>query len=255
MPCLSFPKEPYQLAAMEMRLQNANLYQVHQTIEQLTDLSAKTGTIAQAALSGNLFESAMKRTEELGNQEIVLNHQICHFREEMNDLMIEKDRLTPEQIAYRLDELQKKIFSCSRPSTPCLQEELRSLENQWSHLYFLYAFPVAEELNPDSFFSNYFHRISHRIEQMRSNDPGQAAKLQTLLKDLQRECAAAEMLFLGKGDRGYRLLPQDTQRAIQQRLFAYDPELSLKMKEGAVKEKFEILAGAIMADLADRMID
>jgi len=253
MPYMSFPREPSQLAAMEKHLQNANLSQVHQTVEQLTDLSAKTGTIAQAAFSSGLFEAAIKRSEELGNQEVVLNHQICRLREEMNDLKIEKDRLTPEQIAEKLDELQKKIFSCIRPCTYSLQQELRSLENQWNHLHFLYVFPVAEELNPDSFISNYFHRISHRIAEVRSSDPGQAAKLQETLKEFQRMCSAAEQLFCGKGGRGYRQLSPEIQIAVQQRLFAYNPGLS--MNKGVSKEKPEILAGAIMADLADRMVD
>lgn len=253
MPCMSFPQEPFQFAAMERRLQKANLSQVHQTVEQFTDLSARTGTVAHSAFSSNLFEAAMKRTEELSDREIVLNHQICLLRKEMNNLMIGKNRLTPGQIAQSLDELQEKIFSCGRPCTHSLQHELRSLENQWNHLYFLYAFPVAEELNPDSFISNYFHRISQRIEQIHSSDPGQAAKLQTMLKDLQRECLAAEQLFCKKRDRSYRQLPSQIQIAIQQRMFAHDPEFS--MEEELSRERTEILTGAIMADLADRMIE
>lgn len=249
MPYTLFPQEPSQLAAMEMRLQNADLMQVHKTVEQLTDLSNKTGAIAQAAFNGNLFEAAMKRTEELNNQEICLNHKICQLLEEMNDLMIEKDHLTPDETAQWLNELEDKIFSCRRPSTPSLQQKLRSLKNQWNHLNFLYIFPVAEELNPNSFISNYFYRMSHRIEQMRPKDPEEALMLQKLLKDLQRECVAAEQMFCGKGDRSYRQLPEDIQIAIQQRLFAHDPDRSRNLLQNP-----EILAGAIMADLADRMI-
>jgi hypothetical protein len=249
MPRVLFPNEPSQLTAMEKRLQNADLSQVHQTVEELTDLSHKTGSIAQAAFSSGLFEAAMKRTEELSNQEIFLNREICHLREEINALMIEKSQLTHEQIAQALDGLQKKIFSCSSPSTHSLQQELRVLENQWNHLFFLYTFPAAEELNPDSFISNYFHRMSHQIEQMRATDPEQAARLQTMLKNHQRQCLAAEQLFCGKGDRCYRQLPQEIQIAVQQRIFAHKRDFSMKGDQSR-----EILAGAIMADLSDRMV-
>ena len=249
MPRVIFPHEPSKLAAMEMHLQNADLSHVHQTVEELTDLSRKTGSIAQGAFG--LLETALKRTDDLNDQEIFINHQICQLHEEMNNLILEKDRLNPEQIAHELDDLQKKIFSCSRPCTLSLQQELRSLENQWNHLNFLYTFPVAEGLEPDSFISNYFHRMTNQIEQLRSNDPAQAAKLQTTLKSLQRLCFAAEQLFCGKGDRGYRHLPQEVQKAIGQRIFAHDPEFS--MNDLQSNEGRGILAGAIMAELADQM--
>jgi hypothetical protein len=243
-----FPKEPFQLAAMEKSLQNADLMQVHQTVEQLTDLSGKTGVTT--VFSSNLFEAAMKRTEELGNHEICLNHEICRLLEEMNNLIIEKTWLTPDQFAQKLGELQNKIFSCSQPNTQSLKQGLRLLENQWNHLYFLYTFPMAEELNPDSFISNYFHRTRERTEQMQLTDPVQASQLQAMLKDLQRECFAAEQVFCGKGDRLYSRLSPDVQTAVQQRLFAHDPILLMNQRQNP-----EILAAAIMADLADRMMD
>jgi hypothetical protein len=246
MPHVLFSHDPSQLTAMARCLPRANLAQLHHTVEELTDLSCKTGVVAQTVFE--LVDAAMKRTDELSNQEMLINLEICHLREEVNGLMIEKEKLTPDQIAQALDDLQKKIDSCVRPSTHSLRHELRSLENLWNHLHFVYTFPVADELNPDSFISNYLHRMSHRIKQARFADPKRAAHLQMKLKDLQRQSLAAEQIFCGKGDRLYRQLPKEVHLAVQQRIFAHDPD-SMKSRPSP-----EILAGAIMADLADRMI-
>jgi len=248
MPRVSFPQEPSQLAAMERNLQNADsLMQVHRTVEQLTDLSRKTGEIAR-----NLFEAAFKRSEELEKQETYLNHYICHLRQEINDLMIGNDRMAPDQIAQTLDELREKIFSCTRPCTRALQQELRSLKNQWNHLDFLNTFPTARELIRDSFISNFFYQRSLQIEEVEKRDPNQAAELKKQLRTLEQECSAAEELYCGKGEKKYQELPKNIKLSIRQLMFAHDPARSM---EDPDPEQREVLAGAIMADVANRMVE
>jgi hypothetical protein len=253
MPHIEFPKEMSQIATMTVRMQGAKLSEVHQAIEEFTDLSRKTGFVAQAAFSSNVFEAAMQRIEELGDREVSLNHQICYLQEAINDLIIDKDRLPPDQVAEMLYALQKQIFSCARPSTGLLLQQLKGLETEWNHLHFLCTFPLGEEFNPDSFISNYFLRVSNQIEHLKSTHPKQARRLKTTLECLEKECRAAEQVYCGKGLSGYQKLPKSIRQSIEQRLFERFPDRPVWVTDG--EEMREIWAGAIIADLSDRIAE
>lgn len=248
---IQFPQEPLHIAAMAQSLAKANLSDVHRIVEELTDLSQKTGVIAQEIFTSGLFEAAMQRTEELGDQEMTLNHQICHWREEINDLIIDKDQYPPEEIAMRLNDLQERIFSCTKPTTITLQKQLNDLQKECNHLHFLFSFPLAEELNPDSFMSNVIHRISSRTEKLKDRDP-EKIRLQKMLNIFQQECQAAEQVFAHQGLSDFRKLPSEIRLAIEQRLFSRFPELSIESER---EEDHEIIARAIMSDLSDRMVE
>jgi hypothetical protein len=247
MPQVVFPGESSQLAAIQSIMPNASLWEVHQAIEELTALSQKTGGIAQSVFSSGLFEAALERTDELNNQEIALNHEICLMREEIGDLAIAKDRFTPEQIADQLDALQQRILSCA-PTTRYLQNQVQSLEKELRHLHFLFAFPAAEELNPDSFQSNLISRLNHQIETLRRSDPAEARVLEQNLLSFQQQCQAAEDVYCERGWDSYRRLSAEIRLDVERHLFAERPGVKIEQVDR------EIAAHAIMASLADRMV-
>lgn len=231
-----FPNESPELAAIEMRLSTATLPEVHRSMEELTNLSCRAESVAQTVFSSGLIEAAIQRADELSNREMALNHQICSWRESLNDLSLMKDRLPPEDVAAKLDDLREKIFSCAYPTSPMLKHQLDDLQKQCLHLEFLETFPAADELNPDSFQSNLFHRLNA--------DPRQRVKLQSL----QHICDAAEEAFHGDLS-AYQRLPEDIKLAVEQRLFERFPE------SGIEKLEPELRAAAIMSVLSDKFYE
>jgi hypothetical protein len=234
-----FPHEPSQLAAIQKSISRASKDELGHAIELL---SCRTDTAAQG-----VFQSAMHRVDELCHQEMVLNHQICLLHEEINDLAIAKDEMVPDQIDHKLAELRDNIFSCSQPQTVHLRNQLRQLKNEWSHQHFLTVFPIAEELNRDSFQSRVIHRMLDEMEKQ----PDRADELQKQLDRWQQECQAAEQIFSGRGLGAFRRLPQEFQLAIERRLF--EKRLGYSRIETKTPEDRALLAGAIMAVLAEQM--
>ena len=247
MPRVEFPRELSQVAAIQANMSTASLADLRIAIEKLTTLSGKTGEIAGSIFSSGVFEAAMQRADELNDREMALNHQICLLRQELGDLAIAKDRFTPEQIAEQLDALRQKIFSCGAPSTPCLARQLLEIEQQWSHIHFLFDFPIAEELNPDSFQSNLLSRLTHRIGELRSSEPKKAASLQQTLKRFQQQCQLAEEIY--SGQRKASSLPAKMKLEVMQRLFGHFPDLTIEHIDRST------VAAAIMASLSEQMMD
>lgn len=233
---VSFPTESPQLAAIEKRLPTASLSQVLDSMDELTDLSQKTGEVAQTVFSSGLFEAAMKRSVELNDREMAINHQICHWREELNDLSISKDRLTPDDIAFKLNDLKEKIFSCPEPESPMMRAQLNAIKRAWNHLYFLDQFPVAEELNFSFFQNNLSHQMKH------SPDGKKHAQ------SLKQLCHAAEEAFGGRVS-AFQRLPDEDRQATEQCLFrTFSKKMLLKDCDPT------ILASAIMSVVSDRLI-
>jgi hypothetical protein len=246
----AFPEVSPQLAAIEMRLSGAlSLKQVHEAIETLTDLSAKTGEAARNVLASGLFEAAMQRTEELSCRELEINHQICQNQEELNDLAIAKDRLDPEQMEAALEELRKKIFSCSEPSTPRLQKQLDALKAEWLHLQFLYKIAWAEELDPDSFQVNVFHRL---IMQIHAAKGKAALHLKEQLHMFLQIFRVAEELFGAQNWNAFKKLPETFKLAVEQRFFSLFPGVSIH--EIMSEMEPSIGSRAIMSVLSDQMV-
>ena len=241
---VNYPHESTQVALIQAVIPTATLGDLQIAVDELTALSRKTGGIAQAIFSDDLFGAAMQRSDELSEREIALNHQISLLREEVGDLAINKDRFTPEQIAERLDRLQKKIFSCGAPSTPYLAQQLSELEKQWAHIYFLFEFPIAEELNPNSFQSNLLSRLTHQIEV--SIDSKKAESLQKMLMHLHFQCQLAEEIFCG--ERKATALPTAIRLDVKQRLFRRFPDFRIEQLDP--KET----AAALMDSLSEQMM-
>lgn len=244
---ISFPRESSQMAAIQASMPTASLGQLRNVVEELSLLSQKTGGAVQSIFSSNLFEAAMQRADELNDREIALNHQICLMREELGDLAIAKDRLTPQQISEELDVLQQKIFSCIPPSTHYLSRQINDLKRQWMHIHFQFEFPLSEELNPDSFQSNLHSRLTHQIQIHHKDDPEQAAFFKAKLALYQQQCQAAEEIFSGKGLHSYWKLPSDIRKRIDQRLFDIAGSIENVDPTSA--------AAAVMAVLSEQMDD
>lgn len=244
---VSFPKVLPQLAAIETGLPKAGLSEVRRTIEKLTSL--KTDDLARSFFSEGLIEAAMQRTQELWDKEVAINHRICRLRRDLGDLAIRKDCMDPEQGTETLDAIGRQIFSCDHPATHSLKKQLNGLEKQWKHLQFVFAFPEAEELNPDSFQSNFYWRLTDHIKTLKSDDPERACSLQKTLNSLVLQCRAAEEIYAGKGLHLFQRLPHDIRHAIERRLFSLAPDGRIDRPEHRAAA-----ADAVMRVLMDRLM-
>jgi hypothetical protein len=180
------------------------------------------------------LDASMERMETEREREIWINHHICYLHEELGDLEINRNCFAPLEIAEKLDQLREAIFSCQKPRSGRLQQELDALKRDWDHLHFFYAFPDSEELNPDSLWNNVYHNLKGK------NDG--------ILALFQEQCLAAEEVFNGKGRKSYSRLPKPVLDDVKGRLFERFPEVPLQEIGN------EVLAAAIMASLGDRMM-
>ncbi len=239
---------PQELAQMGKVPPGATLNEIK---ELVGELSKKTGAVARAVLNSGVLEEVFDRIDELQETELGLNRKISDLQRELDELQISMDRLEPLAIALRLDLLQEKIFSCPKPATGLLLQNLNVLKDRFDHLHFQYIFPDTEELNPDSFQNNLLYRMEQEITH---SDPERADALKGSLSSLQSQCKAAEEIFLGKGLVTYFTLPESVQQEIEGRFFERFPKSSLEILLSEPEGQMQ-LAAAVMASLADRMMD
>ncbi len=203
--------------------------------------------VEQTVFLDQLFD----RMDELEEAELTLNQRISDLQKDLSDLQISMNRLTPLEIATKLDLFQEKIFSCPKPSTALLQNNLSILKDRFEHLHFKFVFPDTEELNPDSFQNNLLYRIEQKI--FDSADPEAAAKLRRGLSGLQLQCEAAEEIFHGRGLGGYFKLSEEIHQDVEGRLFERFPDQTFDSLSTQPEGQIQI-AAAIMASLSDRMM-
>ena len=152
--------------------------------------------LRSAVEKDDLFEAAMEQLDELNDHESLLNHELCEMQKELGDLEIFAHRLPPEDVATRLDLVSLKMQTLQKPSTFQLKKKFTDLKRQIKHLEFLQEFPIAHELNADSFQANLIHRIS---QQMRSAPRRKASSLKRTLTALRKKCSLAEKAFAKDG--------------------------------------------------------
>lgn len=198
-----------------------------------------------------IFERAFEYMQSFQDRELALNHQLSSLSENLDDLGLSMDRLSPLDIAELLEILRKEIENCAAPVTETLQNKLQKLRKLWDRLNFFFFFSIAQELNQDSFQGNFYHRLSLHIENLEKKKSKAASRLKKTLSSLQMQCKAAEEIFCGNGMELYSLLPKNVKLEIEQRLFERRP--GLVVKEAKNEEDRELVAAAIMASLSEQM--
>lgn len=235
-------------AEIDQKLPKANLRETKKLL--------KAHEVAQSFFVGGSIEQLMARAEELNEQEVLFNRDICLIQKDLGELALQKNYLAPDQIEEKLEELFQKITSFPTPNTRHLKNLLSRLGQEWKHLYFAYLYPVAEELNPDSFLDNAFSQMTQRIEELQKKDPQKAHQLKDALGSLVNLSKAAEAVFFGKGEsfpQIYDYLPDEVRLHVQRCFFSQYPDTKIEnflSQEGGRR----IVAAAIMNALEDRLM-
>lgn len=198
-----------------------------------------------------IFERAFEYMQSFQDRELALNHQLSSLSENLDDLGLSMDRLSPLDIAELLEVLRKEIETCAEPVTETLQNKLQRLRALWDRLNFFFFFSIAHELNPDSFQGNFYHRLSLHIEKLEKSNAKEVSGLKKTLSSLQMQCKAAEEIFCGNGMGLYFRLPKNVQLEIEQRLF--ERRAGFVLKEAKNEEDRELIAAAVMASLSEQM--
>lgn len=241
-----FPVESAALATIQKALSyKPSAAQVRIAIQELTDLSDQN---ANKVFQSGLFEKAFDRMEEITREDISVNQQISEGRRSLNELQITMQYLDPEQIAESLSLIQEKIALIQDPSTFFLKSELALLKKQWQHVYFLYTFPIAEELRDDSMQNNTFYKIQQKIERA---DFQESARLTECLLSYLRHLHAAEEIFLEGKLKSYALLEEEIREDFERQVSSWEglPLKELLQDASARRE----LAALLMNQLEDRL--